>query len=255
MKKIIPLLLIISISIFSGFEANAQFQVESNTKFKLADTNVSIFIDNKGRYNQADGYEFDTTIGNSDGLALEYGVTNTGGIFINGNTVIIWNTGQNNRLLRLFDADDMDSGTAEKWYIDGEGWQFINSDSVRKERIKTLDSSLNTILLLNPVSYHHKQSKSAQGNTSIQNTATSNNDNLYYGFLAQELKNVVPNLVGSDEGGNLSVNYIGLIPILTQALKDQQNMITNQKNQINTLTQQIQTIQNQIQTINTKIGN
>jgi hypothetical protein len=256
MKKVNITLIVIVAYLFNGFLVKAQFQVETNTKFKLADTNISIYIDNKGRYNQANNYVFDSTTGNSNGLAIEYGVSNTGGLFVNGNTMIIWNTGQNNRLLRIFDADAMDSNTAEKWYLDGEGWEFINSDSNRKERIKTIDSSLNKITLLRAVEYHHKKIKNNNllDSTSNQNMVSKNSDNQYYGFLAQEVKNVIPTVIGSDENGRLSINYVGLIPLLTQAIKEQQNMITTQSNNISTLTQQIEDLQNQIQVINTKIN-
>jgi hypothetical protein len=44
-----------------------------------------------------------------------------------------------------------------------------------------------------------------------------------FGFMAQELKEVVPEAVKLDENtGTYSVNYIMLIPILVEALKEQQ---------------------------------
>jgi hypothetical protein len=47
----------------------------------------------------------------------------------------------------------------------------------------------------------------------------------YSGFLAQELKEVFPELVTTDDKGMLSINYIGLIPYLVEAMKEQQTEI------------------------------
>ncbi len=46
-----------------------------------------------------------------------------------------------------------------------------------------------------------------------------------YGFLAQELKNIYPDLVTQDSAGYYMVDYIGLIPILVEALKVQKELI------------------------------
>ncbi len=51
-----------------------------------------------------------------------------------------------------------------------------------------------------------------------------------YGYLAQELKEVFPDLVSQDSAGYYSVNYIGLIPVIIEALKDQRS--ENEKQQI-----------------------
>ena len=41
-----------------------------------------------------------------------------------------------------------------------------------------------------------------------------------YGFLAQNVKEVFPQLVHTDENGYMSVDYIGLIPILVQSINE-----------------------------------
>jgi hypothetical protein len=46
------------------------------------------------------------------------------------------------------------------------------------------------------------------------------------GFIAQELKEVFPELVYQEtDSSEYSINYIGLIPILVEALKEQQILI------------------------------
>ena len=50
-----------------------------------------------------------------------------------------------------------------------------------------------------------------------------------FGFLAQELHEVYPNLVFEDSEGFLSVDYIGMIPVLLEAIKEQQKQIDELK--------------------------
>ena len=46
------------------------------------------------------------------------------------------------------------------------------------------------------------------------------------GLLAQEILKVFPELVkGNDKNGTMSVNYQGLIPVIINAIKEQQNQI------------------------------
>ena len=56
-----------------------------------------------------------------------------------------------------------------------------------------------------------------------------------YGYLAQELKEVFPDLVSQDSEGYYAVNYIGLIPVIIEALKDQRLEIERQREQIKEL--------------------
>lgn len=62
-----------------------------------------------------------------------------------------------------------------------------------------------------------------------------------YGFIAQELLEVIPELVSFDSISQISsVNYVGIIPILTEAIKEQQKLIINLQNNITTLNNTIQ---------------
>jgi len=48
---------------------------------------------------------------------------------------------------------------------------------------------------------------------------------LHYGLVAQEVQEILPNIVHEDAAGYLSVNYIELIPLLIQAINQQQAQI------------------------------
>ncbi len=52
------------------------------------------------------------------------------------------------------------------------------------------------------------------------------------GFLAQELQQVFPDLVTTDDNGMMSINYIGIIPYLVEAIKEQQMEIEGLRQEI-----------------------
>lgn len=56
-----------------------------------------------------------------------------------------------------------------------------------------------------------------------------------FGVIAQELQTIYPELVSSDENGYLSVDYAGLIPVVIEALKEQQKIISQQEIRIKEL--------------------
>ena len=92
----------------------------------------------------------------------------------------------------------------------------LTSDARYKAHVQPLDSSLNTVLALRGVSYDWDR-----GTWKDRNFP----DGRQIGFLAQELEKVLPELVQTDENGYKAVNYVGVIPILVEAVKEQQKQI------------------------------
>jgi len=91
----------------------------------------------------------------------------------------------------------------------------INSDARLKSNIITLGSTLSRLLLIDGKSYTMK------ANESISKI----------GLLAQEVQVAFPELVkkSNDSEGTLSVNYQGMIPVLLNAIKEQQAQIDELK--------------------------
>lgn len=85
----------------------------------------------------------------------------------------------------------------------------ISSDSRLKSNIVSLGSTISKLLLIDGKSY----SMNSDGKQKI-------------GVLAQEVKDVFPELVGEDTKGMLTVNYQGLVPVLINALKEQDEKIS-----------------------------
>jgi hypothetical protein len=98
------------------------------------------------------------------------------------------------------------------------------SDRRLKNKIKTLNSkiSLEEILKLNPVSY--------KNNNELDN-------NLYFGLVAQEVQNILPNIIENIGNYNniedcLVLNYVQLIPHLISSIHELKTEIDKLKSNI-----------------------
>jgi hypothetical protein len=85
------------------------------------------------------------------------------------------------------------------------------SDLRFKKDITHLQNSLQKIIQLNGYNYYWKDESA---DNSVQT-----------GVLAQEVQKLFPQLVREDITGTLSVNYSGLIPVLIESIKEQQQQI------------------------------
>jgi hypothetical protein len=94
---------------------------------------------------------------------------------------------------------------------------IITSDLNYKTNIADLTGMKDKLNLLRPVSYKFKPDVAG---VEIDKT----NNSTQFGFIAQELKEVFPEMVKEDNGV-LGISYTELIPVLVQALKEQQDEI------------------------------
>ena len=91
----------------------------------------------------------------------------------------------------------------------------IDSDARLKTNVECIDPrSMHKIDKLAPKQYHFKE----------------NPESLHYGFLAQEMVSLFPNLV-IDASGTMAVNYLEIIPILVSKIHDLQNQVDQLKTQ------------------------
>lgn len=112
------------------------------------------------------------------------------------------------------------------------GTVVVTSDIRFKENIKPIDASFNKLALLQPITFNYtkdlnKAPQKAQDDSSNTDTGWQEVEDAFakkvrYGFSAQEVREIYPELVTEDANGRLSVDYMSLIPILVQAIKDQQ---------------------------------
>ncbi len=108
------------------------------------------------------------------------------------------------------------------------------SDKRLKKNISEISMALSTVMSLEPKSYNFRVDE-------FQDMSLAEGEK--FGFIAQELENVLPSLVSTgrevtDIKGqsfkSKSVNYIEIIPILTKAIQEQQELINHQNNELAT---------------------
>jgi hypothetical protein len=112
------------------------------------------------------------------------------------------------------------------------------SDGRLKENVKEISNSLGSIKNLKGVTYNFKHPLSAKtvsreqtlivGNDTsaiarakLSSVEETNHDNRkHIGFVAQDVQKVFPELVYEDKEGVLSVDYVSMIPILVESMKE-----------------------------------
>ncbi len=158
-----------------------------------------------------------------------------------GNTTGPWG----NYILFLRDDHNVAIGSSGssfyKLYVSGKVWAteyVVGSDNSFKKNISTIDDSLNKILSLNGVTYdldfsfdkYSNLSNNLQLNNLKEKTMEADrkvniNEKNRIGFIAQDVRKILPQIVREDENGKLGVSYIDLIPVLVEAIKEQQRII------------------------------
>lgn len=106
------------------------------------------------------------------------------------------------------------------------------SDKKAKENIRVIGNALETIKLLNPVKYDIKDSfyenLSEEARKEIMKTSKNK-----LGFIAQEVQEILPEIILEEHTtGTLGICTMELIPVLVQAIKEQQLQIEELKKQI-----------------------
>jgi hypothetical protein len=111
--------------------------------------------------------------------------------------------------------------TALRWRTLWTNNVLNTSDRRMKTNIARIQYGLNEVMKLQPVSYNWKK--------------TPNTDS-QIGLIAQEVKKVIPEIVvGDEDKETLSMNYTALIPVLINAIKEQQKQIDDLKKQVESL--------------------
>lgn len=108
------------------------------------------------------------------------------------------------------------------------------SDYRLKENIKSVESStLSGIMSMNVVEYNYIKRTEEAVTCDLSDTATVNMPRMiqsknvslapvkkHYGFIAQELQEIYPDLVVENEDGYLGINYLEIIPLLVRSIQE-----------------------------------
>ena len=196
----------------------------SNTEgdFNSASGSGALKSNTSGHYNTAFGYQalFSNTT-RSQNTALGSG-SQTSELNSNNQTVIGYNAkGKEDNSVVLGDsevtaiymAEDREAKVyAGEGNFSGQltiGDILVSSDARLKTNIVSLGATLSKLLLIDGKTYTMKK----DGKQKI-------------GVLAQDIRKVFPELVCEDDHEMLAVNYQGLVPVLINAMKDQNNKLT-----------------------------
>lgn len=98
----------------------------------------------------------------------------------------------------------------------------LYSDSTLKEGISSMDNQMDKLKKLKGVTYHLKRDKAKDGKKK----------KTHYGFLAQDVEKIYPDMVFTNDSGVKSIFYTELIPVLLEAVKTQQAEIESQNKQL-----------------------
>ena len=156
--------------------------------------------------------------------------------------------------------------TGGKVWIDAElyAWNTsssvvrITSDERLKSDIKPLDKEMNKLYQLQGKAYKKTVVVAdLQDSLSValraKHTREPIEDVAEFGYLAQELQEIFPELVSKDDAtGYYAVNYIGLIPVIVEALKEQRLANEQKQAQIDRLQEMMQSLSAKVEKIEQK---
>lgn len=105
------------------------------------------------------------------------------------------------------------------------------SDQNLKKDVEDISNALDIVKQLRGVKYHFIPEAFCGDSCTPEILDITNNDRLHFGFISQEVENVVPNItVDVENGPNRTVkaiDYDEIIPLLVEAIKTQQMQLDN----------------------------
>jgi hypothetical protein len=173
--------------------------------------------------------------------------TGTSALSSNGGAVSIFSSVIANSGLTYSSSNFSVNGSG---YISAAGIT-ATSDSLLKENIRPLEKSLDKIMMLKGVSYNYKSSSLPHKQQEIkfdnpafsdsimdlipdelkirEETANIIEDEIangkHIGFLAQDVEKVLPEVVRTTPNGSKGINYLDIIALLAEGIKEQQAQI------------------------------
>ena len=198
----------------------------------------------------------------------EYGTTDSDALWLHGkNGIKITRSGQANDIVAYCNTNGNDA-----FYFNTNVFSkgsILTSDSRFKTNIKSIETPLSKIMSLEGVSYDYndnikraalierhniENSENIQTNNSGNEFSEKENNNLQeiannentetqvehkIGFIAQDLQQVLPDLVKEDDLGYLGIDYIGIIPVIVEAIKEQQGIVNSLLTTIDSLKEEL----------------
>lgn len=115
------------------------------------------------------------------------------------------------------------------------------SDGRFKKNITRISNALSAVLSLEGVTYNWRTEEFPERFFT---------ERMEYGVIAQQIEEVVPELVDTDDNGYKSVQYSHMVPLLIEAIKEQQKIIASQHQEIGILKASVDAISEHMKTAN-----
>ncbi len=169
------------------------------------------------------------TIVNSSAIGEAAIVSASNNMVFGNNAVVGWGFGVAPGAAAIRVGSDGTNGNGAT--LSPSGAWTNGSDSTKKFNIEKIEYGLAEVLKLKPVNYKWK--------------VTGQKD---FGFLAQEVKLVLPEIVYGEEG-QMSISYGQITAVLTKAIQEQQKEIEDLKNQLSKSEKQVEALEASIQSL------
>lgn len=129
----------------------------------------------------------------------------------------------------------------ENFYVEYNGNAWLRgtltegSDARFKANVEPLSGCLGKVLNLQGVTYNWRPDEPGNERKDTQ-----------IGFIGQEVHEVIPELAPVNEEGHYGVIYNRLVPVLVEAVKEQQSIIDSQNSKIDSLENELETVKMQM---------
>ena|GEM_PF-1459420 len=217
----------------SELDVNGSITLSHNVGDEMVIKNDNVWAHSSGNQNM----NFGSDGGDNFMISSKDGSLEGSGIYGDADHMTIWASGEDienpNALLYILDTDKMDNdndpydNSAIVAYLNSSGNWVSASDQNRKENIEQLEGSLAKIMSVNGYSYNFKRTDSE-----IEKGMQAPHA---LGVIAQEVSQVIPEVVETKSNGEQFVSYAEFIPLLIESIKEQQAQIEALKSEVKTL--------------------
>jgi hypothetical protein len=209
---------------FSNYSGYDNTFIGFGAGYNNVDGNYNTFIGVNAGYNNTtpnlsdDSGDYNTFIGTDAGFNNTTGKKN---VFIGYKAGFNETTNSNRLYIDNCAAGDPCTnpfifGDFSQRYLLIHGMITFSSDERLKKNIEPLKSSLDKVMKLNGVSYEWEAEEHRGNNRDI-------------GLIAQDVEKVLPELVVTDDRGYKALSYDKIVPVLVEAIKEQQKFVDEQR--------------------------
>jgi len=145
-------------------------------------------------------------------------------VYGHGSSAMIWRVFQGSGGVISFNAAD------GSFRSTGDIIAYSSSDVRLKDNIKSIDNAIDKVLTLNGCEFDWNDKQSTHQGSDV-------------GLIAQDVEQVVPQAVRTNDSGYKSVRYEKMIPLLVQSIKEQQSHIDKQQQQIEQLLKRVERLE------------